>query len=232
MSTSAEQINDLIGGYTDLKTYFEAQRDDWEARVAASEAASAAHISASRQENGHICFTPNQAMTPNGTNDGVENLSHGGLDLNISEHANITLGGASGQATANATNFLNDIQQAYSNKPFKVLDVTWNVTGLGRFHDLRPTGPATHAAYIKPINTANGTIGGAGAGLAGSFIERASLNNGWGLWGAWDAGALLAAHAPLVLTGSGQMLIALYGSVTGFADLENNKWTKFPYLAV
>lgn len=37
MSTSAEQINTLIGGYTDLKTYFEGQRNDWDMRVAAAE---------------------------------------------------------------------------------------------------------------------------------------------------------------------------------------------------
>lgn len=38
MSTSAEQITDLIGGYTNLKSYFEGQRDDWDSRVAAKEA--------------------------------------------------------------------------------------------------------------------------------------------------------------------------------------------------
>lgn len=33
MATSTEQINDLIGGYTDLKAYFEGARDDIEGRV-------------------------------------------------------------------------------------------------------------------------------------------------------------------------------------------------------
>lgn len=55
MSTSAEQINQLIGGYTDLKAYFEGQRDDWEARVAAAEASFTAW------QNG---FKPNRTFGP------------------------------------------------------------------------------------------------------------------------------------------------------------------------
>lgn len=208
----------------ELLDYWQGQRADHESRLAAKEVAFDAFIANARNEYGHVCVTPNQAMIPNGTNDGIDQLSHSGLDLTIVEHAQVVLGSASAQPTSEATNFLNDINQPYSNKHFKVLDITWNTTGAGRFHDWRPTGPLTHAAYIKPLETANGA-------LDTRFVERASLNNGWGLYGWWDHGALNAHHGPLVLSGNGRMLMALYGSVTGFASLENNRWTLFPYLA-
>ncbi len=197
---------------------------EFDGRVAAKEGEVDTFVANARNEFGHVCVTPNQAMLPNATNDGVDQLNQSGLDLTIVEHAQIVTGSASAQPTSNGTDFLNNIQQTYSNKHFKVLDITWAATGSGRFHDQRPTGPLTHAAYIKPMDLTAGTIGGA-------FSQKIALNNGWGLWGSWDAGSLLNDHGPLILGGSGRMLIALYGSVTGRAPLENNKWALFPYLA-
>lgn len=50
MSTSSEQITDLIGGYTDLKSYFEGQRDGWDSRVAAKESEVDAFLLSARNE--------------------------------------------------------------------------------------------------------------------------------------------------------------------------------------
>lgn len=206
-----------------------ARYDGMADRVDSAETAFNTYIADARHEYGHICITPNQAMAPNAGGDGVEGFLHAGLDLTVTVETAVGVGNAatSGWATPASTEFLGAIGVGWNNIAFNILRVAWTKSSgavIWHFDHRALAGPFTEAAFIKPLT---GTIAG-----GGGFAERQALADGWALWGRQNIADHNAIFGGLRMTSdAGEMLIAMHGAVTGYADLENGKWGMFPALA-
>ena len=232
MPTSTEQIAELIRSNTELKSYFEGVRGAIDRKVADAERRVDGFIAGARSEYGHICISPNQAMTPNSANTGVQGLNHLYMSLDVKVEAAFYRGNGNSNGWSNkaAEQFGKAIGISHTNSNFNLLRVRWsgaNTTGHpSRFHnswsDGKHQGSFTTAAYIKVIS---GSIGG-------SFPIQKNYGDGWRLYGKYSFGnPFSAGHTDLALTSEfGEMLIALYGKATGRVDLENGQWGLFPAL--
>ncbi|MFT6668636.1 MAG: hypothetical protein ACJAVZ_000082 [Afipia broomeae] len=95
MSTSAEQITQLIGGYTDLKAFFEADRnsrDQFRADVNAQVAAKMAEVDTSLHNHAILRQSPNQYgnLDANGDLDGW--VKNGSFNVSFSHVRDVSTG--------------------------------------------------------------------------------------------------------------------------------------------
>jgi hypothetical protein len=187
-------------------------------------------LAGARQELSHLCISPNQVMAPNANNTGVADFVHLYMTLDVQVECAFVSGSGpkNGWPTAGGQEFGESIGINYTNAPFNLLRINWSgidpaYFNTARFNDDwnngRGQGSFTEAAYIKVIS---GSIGG-------TFTERKSFANGWGLWGHKSYSVFAGDHTGLCLKSTtGEMLIALHQKVTGHADLENGAWGRFP----
>lgn len=224
-----QQIAALVQSSNNLTAEVTGKTAEIDQKVAAKETEVNNYLAAARDEYGHICTTANQIMTPNGTNTGVEGYSHVYMTLAVSVEAAFTVGAGSsnGWPNAAAQEFGEAVGCLYTSVPFNVLRVNWSGAGnvASRFNDKHADGAGqtsfTEAAYIKVIS---GTVGG-------DFVLRKQYANGWGLYGRYNNKPFNSSHTGMTLVSeTGEMLIAMYARVTGYADLANGKWGLFPKL--
>ena len=224
-----EDIANLVQAADNLIGVVDNKIQDIDQHIAVKESEVNAYLANARSEYGHICTTPNQVMAPNTLNNGVEGLNHIYMTLAVSVEAAFISGSGNSNGWPNdaAREFGDAVGLNYSNAPFNMLRVNWSGAGTGssRFNDIwrygKHQGSFTEAAFIKVIS---GTVGG-------EFQLMKQFQDGWGLYGRYSTARFNGGHTGLILSSTtGEMLIAMYGRVTGHADLENGNWGLFPAL--
>ncbi|WP_052713193.1 hypothetical protein [Pseudoalteromonas rubra] len=195
------------------------------------------YIADARAEQSHILLSRNQQMEPLGSN-AIKGFTTTGLEsFEVVKEA--TIYGQVGKHDEDhtgggvATSFRDNVYRGYVNKKFHILRVKWK-TSPGKTVRLDNTyshgydqGTLTKGCYIKVIE----------GQLAGDLQPVTEFNDGWKLHAYRQkanssTGGFYAPHTALSFSSeTGEALICLYGSVSGYVNLEGNAWGCYPEFA-
>ncbi|MCO7190233.1 MULTISPECIES: hypothetical protein [unclassified Pseudoalteromonas] len=192
------------------------------------------YIAGARGEQSHILLSRNQQMEPLGSG-AIKGFNTIGLEtFEVTREASI-YGSAGDHDTDHTGNgvgasFRSHVYSGYVNKKFNILRIKWK-TSPGKTVRLDNTyyngyeqGALTKGCYIKVIE----------GQINGDLHPVTNFDDGWQLYAYRQAanspnGAFYTPHTGLSLSSStGEALICLYGSVSGYVNLENNVWGCYP----
>ncbi|QFI37611.1 hypothetical protein FR932_07020 [Moritella marina ATCC 15381] len=198
-------------------------------------------IGSARGELSHVLLSRNQIMEPTTNGDGIKGFSTIGLDsFEVIKEATIHASSTSDvDHTGNgyAAEFRKNVHGGYVNRAFHILRLKWT------------RGTASHPARIDN-NWNNGYQQGAltsgcylkilSGDISGDMTSIHEFSNDWHFYGMRQGvnslnEAFHGGHSKLALSsapgGSGEMLICLFGTVSGVVNYEKKTWGLYPEFA-
>ncbi|MBQ4862940.1 hypothetical protein J8L98_14730 [Pseudoalteromonas sp. MMG013] len=232
-----QTVQDKIGN---IDATVAAKSAEVDVSIAQSKASIDNFIVGARGEASHILLSKNQRMEPLGTT-GIKHFNTIGLSsLEVIKEATLH-GNPSHDVdhTGNsvAADFRANVYDGYVNGYFNILRIKW--TRNDRAHPARiddnwfrgyQQGSLTTACYLKLIS----------GDVEGSMQPVISYENDWSLYGfqtkvANLTGQFHGSHTKLALSKnretSGEALICLFGTASGYIDLEKVGWGIYPEFA-
>ena len=204
-----------------------------------SEAAVNDFMMGARGEMSHVLVSRNQIMAPEGN--AIRGFSTIGLaSFEVVKEATMYASRSNDiDHTGNgyAADFRNNVYSGYVNTAFHILRLKW--TRNSASHPARldnnysqgyQQGAVTTGCYLRLLS----------GDIEGSMTPKIDHGNGWKFYGMRRRvnnlnDAFYGSHTKIGLSSqpgaSGEMLICLFGSVSGYVPYENNVWGLFPEFA-
>lgn len=197
-------------------------------------------MATARGEMSHILMSRNQIMVADG-NTAIKGFSTLYLD-SFEVVTEATIRGSYGSDidhTGNgyAEEFRKNVYGGYVNQPFNILRLKWTRSANthparldNNFNQGYQQGAITTGCYLKVLR----------GDIQGQMTSKIDYGNDWHFYGYRNRvdsldDAFRVGHTNIGLSSSpgdsGEMLICLYGSVSGYVPFENNIWGVFPEFA-
>ncbi|WP_182027493.1 hypothetical protein [Vibrio rotiferianus] len=237
---STQEIGELVNSVNDLTQTVANKNKEIDDEVKQAKAEFDSFMAEARGEMSHILLSRNQIMEPEG-NTAIKGFTTIGLtSFEVTKEA--TIYGNPSQDTDHTGNgyaddFRQNVYSGYVNKSFHILRLKWT-RGLAS-HPARldnnysqgyQQGAVTTGCYLRLLS----------GDVEGTMIPKIDYGNGWKFYGMRRRvnnidDAFFGDHTKLGLSsqpgGSGEMLICLFGSVSGYLPYEKNIWGVFPEFA-
>ncbi|WP_125720031.1 hypothetical protein [Pseudoalteromonas rubra] len=195
------------------------------------------YIAGARAELSHTLLSRNQQMEPLGSG-AIKGFNTIGLtSFEVTKEATIYANPGTNDTEHTdagvAQNFRSNVYNGYVNGRFHILRIKWtrdpekSARLDDNFSNGYHQGALTTGCYMKVIS---GSVGG-------EMQPVTQFGDGWQLLACrqkanHQGGAFRAPHAKLLLSSlTGEALICLFGTVSGYANLEANAWGRFAEFA-
>jgi hypothetical protein len=235
-----QQIGTLVEASNDLTKVVNGKVGEIDKRVEQAESEYGSFIAEARGEMSHILVSRNQIMEPTNSSS-IKGFTTIGLSsFEVIKEATIYAKPSNDtDHTGNgcAADFRNNVFSGYVNKPFYILRLKWTRSTLA--HPARldnnysqgyQQGAVTTGCYLRILS----------GDVEGSMKPLIEYGDGWKFYGMRRRvsninDAFYGSHTKLGLSSqpgtSGEALICLFGSVSGYVPYENNIWGVFPEFA-